>query len=217
MMYKLANQSCVRQWQWMTDLCNKTINRQKWTMPTTKHVLIEGLKCHEDHSLGAPSKCSHGHSDILMEVIFTQGNWPMLQQEWYSIYWNIYSTCYKQHAQCFFLIQLVNQSLIRYLTCALRRPFKTRNFIFNSRLADVLTRIPFFESFAGSHVNMPLVAVDKCGMTCIHATVSRSPREQASVPPDKRHCRQWMSSLFCGFLPNPLSMTYSVEVPATKL
>ena len=21
--------------------------------------------------------------------------------------------------------------------------------------------------------------------------------------PDKRHCRQWMSSLFCGFLPNP--------------
>ena len=24
-----------------------------------------------------------------------------------------------------------------------------------------------------------------------------------SVPPDKRHCCQWMSSLFCGFLPNP--------------
>ena len=44
---------------------------------------------------------------------------------------------------------------------------------------------------------------DKCWMTCIHAGVSRSPREHASVPPDKRHCRQWMSSLFCGFLPNP--------------
>ena len=43
-------------------------------------------------------------------------------------------------------------------------------------------------------------------MTCIHATVSRSPRKHASVPPNKRHCRQWMSSLFCGFLPNPLSM-----------
>ena len=44
---------------------------------------------------------------------------------------------------------------------------------------------------------------DKCWMTCIHAGVLRSPREHASVPPDKRHCRQWMSSLFCGFLPNP--------------
>ena len=44
---------------------------------------------------------------------------------------------------------------------------------------------------------------DKRWMTCIHAGVSHSPREHASVPPDKRHCRQWMSSLFCGFLPNP--------------
>ena len=44
---------------------------------------------------------------------------------------------------------------------------------------------------------------DKRWMTCIHAGFSRSPREHASVPPDKRHCRQWMSSLFCGFLPNP--------------
>ena len=31
---------------------------------------------------------------------------------------------------------------------------------------------------------------DKRWMTCIHAGVSRSPREHASVPPDKRHCRQ---------------------------
>ena len=44
---------------------------------------------------------------------------------------------------------------------------------------------------------------DKRWMTCIHAGVSRSLREHASMPPDKRHCRQWMSSLFCGFLPNP--------------
>ena len=56
---------------------------------------------------------------------------------------------------------------------------------------------------------------DKRWMTCIHAGVSRSPREHASVPPDKRHCRQWMSSLFCGFLPNPF--TCSVEVPGTNL
>ena len=34
---------------------------------------------------------------------------------------------------------------------------------------------------------------DKRWMTCIHAGVSRSPREHASVPPDKRHCRQGMS------------------------
>ena len=34
---------------------------------------------------------------------------------------------------------------------------------------------------------------DKRWMMCIHAGVSRSPREHASVPPDKRHCRQGMS------------------------
>ena len=40
-----------------------------------------------------------------------------------------------------------------------------------------------------------------CGMTCMHASVSRSPMGHGLVAPDKRHCRQWMSSLFCGFLP----------------
>ena len=34
---------------------------------------------------------------------------------------------------------------------------------------------------------------DKRWMTCIHAGVSWSPREHASVPPDKRHCCQGMS------------------------
>ena len=42
-----------------------------------------------------------------------------------------------------------------------------------------------------------------CGMMCIHTSVSRSPRGHGSVAPDKRHCRQWMSSVFGGFLPNP--------------
>ena len=37
------------------------------------------------------------------------------------------------------------------------------------------------------------VAVTNVWMTCIHAGVSRSPREHASVLPDKRHCRQGMS------------------------
>ena len=71
----------------------------------------------------------------------------------------------------------------------------TRNFIFNRRSVDVLTRIPFFESFAGSRVNTPHVAVAFVGWR---------------VYTDKRHCRQWMSSLFCRFLPNLLSTTCSV-------
>ena len=61
----------------------------------------------------------------------------------------------------------------------------------------------FFASFAGGRVNTLHVAVTLCGMTCIHASVSRSPRGHGLVASDKRHCRQWMSSLFCGFLPNP--------------
>ena len=56
-----------------------------------------------------------------------------------------------------------------------------------------------------------------CLYLTTHKIVSQSPRKHASVPPDKRHCRQWMSSLFCGFLPNPLSITYSVDVPVTNL
>ena len=34
--------------------------------------------------LGASSKCSHRHSDILMGVSFTQDKWPLLLQEWNS-------------------------------------------------------------------------------------------------------------------------------------
>ena len=74
------------------------------------------------------------------------------------------------------------------LTSLHRMPFKRQS-------ADVLTRILFFASLAGGRVKL-------CRMTCIHASVSRSPRGHSSVAPDKRHCCQWMSSLFCGFLPN---------------
>ena len=59
-------------------------------------------------------------------------------------------------------------------------------------------------------VNTPHVAVTIAGWH-IHASVSRSPRGHGSVAPDKRHCRQWISSLFCGFLPNP----YPWPVPLT--
>ena len=95
---------------------------------------------------------------------------------------------------------------IMALTSLLRMPYKPRNLFFHRGSADVLTRIPFFASLCGSRVNTPHVAVTLCRMTCIHANVSWSPWEHGSVAPDKRHCRQWMSSLlrlFCGFLPNP--------------
>ena len=46
-------------------------------------------------------------------------------------------------------------------------------------------------------------AVPSWCLTCIHAIVSRSPWVHGSVAPFKSHCQQWMSSLFCGFLPNP--------------
>ena len=81
---------------------------------------------------------------------------------------------------------------VLYLTSLLQTPYKHA--------------FRFFASLCGSRVNTPHMAVILCRMTCIHANVSRSPREHSSVAPDKRHCRQWMSSLFrlfCGFLPNP--------------
>ena len=40
-------------------------------------------------------------------------------------------------------------------------------------------------------------------LTCIHVIISRSPWGHGWVAPNKRHCKQWSSSLFCGFLPNP--------------
>ena len=53
-----------------------------------------GLEYQEDHGdnglhypgicLGAPSKCSHRHSDILMEVPFTQEKWSCPLQKWNS-------------------------------------------------------------------------------------------------------------------------------------
>ena len=83
------------------------------------------------------------------------------------------------------------------LTPSLRRPYIHANFFWppvGQRVNTHFCRKPCQHATRGC---------DKRWMTCIHAGVSRSPSEHASVPPDKRHCRQWMSSLFCGFLPNP--------------
>ena len=88
---------------------------------------------------------------------------------------------------------------------------------FNPFASEAVYTCNFFRPPVGQRVNTHSVlesffrkpcqhatrGCDKRWMTCIHAGVSRSPREHASVPPDKRHCHQWMSSLFCGFLPNP--------------
>ena len=70
-----------------------------------------------------------------------------------------------------------------WLTPSLRRPY-TRNF-FSTACRTALNTHSVFESFAGSCVCTR--GCDKRWMTCIHAGVSRSPREHASaVPPDKK-------------------------------
>ena len=55
------------------------------------------------------------------------------------------------HSSCFFFNLFASEAVY------------TRNFIFNRQSVDVLARIPFFESFAGSRVNTPLVAVTNVG------------------------------------------------------
>ena len=99
----------------------------------------------------------------------------------------------------------------------------------------VYTRIFFSDQHVGQRVNTHSVfwelgrkpcqhatrGCDKRWMTCIHAGVSRSPREHASVPPDKRHCCQGMEwtewNEWMDFCLIPLSTTGSVEVPGTNL
>ena len=56
---------------------------------------------------------------------------------------------------------------------------------------------------AGSLVNTSPVACHCAGWRVYTQFVSRSPWVYGSVAPDKRHCQQWTSSLFCGFLPTP--------------
>ena len=88
------------------------------------------------------------------------------------------------------------------LTSSHRMPFKPKIYfsIFNRRSADVLTRILFFASFAGSHVNTPHVAVTLCSMMCIHSSVSRSPRGHGSVGPGQKG------------LPNPFIHDYQPRI-----
>ena len=89
---------------------------------------------------------------------------------------------------------------IRLLTSSHRMPYKPANFCWDVRSASVLTRIPCFGREPRQHGTRGVML---CEMTSIHASVSWSPRGHGSVASDERHCHQWMSLLFCGFLPNP--------------
>ena len=55
---------------------------------------------------------------------------------------------------------------------------------------------------AGSLVNTSPMAC-YCAGWRVYASFLGVYGGHGSVAPDKRHCQQWTSSLFCGFLPNP--------------
>ena len=97
----------------------------------------------------------------------------------------------------------VSSVMFTILTPSLQRLYILMNFFFRPPVGQRVNTHSVFWEFCRKPCQHATRGCDKRWMTCIHAGVSRSPREHASVPPDKRHCRQWMSSLFCGFLPNP--------------
>ena len=98
-------------------------------------------------------------------------------------------------------------------TCSLQRPFKPAILCFNRRLADVLARIPFFESFAGSRVNMPLVAVTNVGWR-VYTPVFLGIR--GNTPPTKGTAvNEWVHSFvdFCRIpYPRPVPLTYQPRI-----
>ena len=100
-----------------------------------------------------------------------------------------------------FFEQLVSQ--LSLLTPLLRRPYIHKKKKFRPPVGQRVNTHSIFWEFCRKPCQHATRGCDKRWMTCIHAGVSWSPREHAPVPPDKRHCHQWMSSLFCGFLPNP--------------
>ena len=82
---------------------------------------------------------------------------------------------------------------VRYaLTPSLRRPCIHAIF-FRTHAGQRVNTHSVFWQFCRKPCQHATCGCDKRWMTCIHAGVSRSPREHASVPPDKRHCRQGMS------------------------
>ena len=100
----------------------------------------------------------------------------------------------------------------------------TRNFFFRPHVGQRVNTHSVFWELGRKPCQHATRGCDKRWMTCIHAGVSRSPREHASVPPDKRHCHQGTSEWngmewneWMDFCLIPLSTTGSVEVPGTNL
>ena len=89
-------------------------------------------------------------------------------------------------------------------------PFKTRNFLFNHRSADVLTRIPFFANFAGSHVNTSHVAMTCAGWRVYMQVFLRVRGDTVWWPQTKGTAvNEWVHS-FVDFCLIPLSTTCSL-------
>ena len=88
-------------------------------------------------------------------------------------------------------------------TCSHRMPYQSEIFCLGWPIGQRLNTHSVFSMFGREPRQHATHGVKLCGMTCVHASVSRSPRGHGSVAPDKRHCHQWRSSVFCGFLPNP--------------
>ncbi len=102
------------------------------------------------------------------------------------------------------LLVLILDRILRSVSfgCRIINP---KFFFFQPRIGGCLDTHSgfFFGEFGREPCQQPTHGVTLCGMTCIHASVYRSPRGHGSVAPNKRHYRQWINSLFCGFLPNP--------------
>ena len=103
-----------------------------------------------------------------------------------------------------------------HLTPSLRRPYIHAIFFWPPVGQRVNTHSVFWE-FCRKPCQHATRGCDKRWMTCIHAGVSRSPREHASVPRTKGTAvSEWVHS-FVDFCLIPLSTTCSVEVPGTNL
>ena len=90
-----------------------------------------------------------------------------------------------------------------FLTSLHRRPYKHAISFLEWPIGERLNAHSDFGVFWREPCQHATHAVPLWRLTCIHAIISRSPWVHGSVAPDKRHCQQWTSLLFCGFLPNP--------------
>ena len=81
-------------------------------------------------------------------------------------------------------------------------PYKPANFCWGRPIGERLYTHSDFCVFCRKTCKQATHDAQSWRLTCIHAIISRSPWGYGWVAPDKRHCKQWTSSLFCGFLPN---------------